>query len=468
MDDSLQEKSATRSLPRFVFDLLLAILFVLSVYLSASLFDWNAQWVRWADTFEIYGLGQLPIGLAAAAFAFGWYAWRRLRDSDRANRRWAGAIAELRREVAQREQAEAAERKARHSLERNLKAQRRRMHNIGLLREMGEYVLSAKSRMEILDIAARYLARILPFGSGIILLQRGDRPFLKPVKSWGLIKLKQEPELAAEACWALRRNKVFDEEPSEVMGLCGHLPEQDHAGVLCVPIICRTQQYGVLHFRYGGRYDDEDWLDKRTSERKEIRELASALGETLGLYLSNHGLRQKLARESSRDPLTGLLNRRGLEKAVHRELHQHQGEEFDLTLIMLDVDHFKRFNDTHGHDAGDLVLTALADLLSKHVRARDILCRYGGEEFMIVMPDSRMEAVTPHLEQIRRQVPEMRLEFEGKPLERVSISLGMAAWHKDAADWEELVRCADTALYAAKQQGRNRLVRYRPDMASEG
>ncbi len=466
MTDIPQEKSSARSLPRFVFDLLLAILFVLSVYLSASLFDWNEQWIRWADTFEVYGLGQLPIGLAAAAFAFGWYAWRRLRDSDRANRRWAQAIGELRREVAQREQAEAGERKTRRSLERHLKAERRRMHHVGLLREMGEYVLSAKSRMEILDISSRYLERILPFSSGVIFLHRSDMQSLKPVKTWGKIDLKAEPSLAVNDCWALRRNKLFDEEPSEIMGLCGHLPENDHAGVMCVPIICRTQQYGVLHFRYGGRYDDEDWLEKRTSERKEIRELACALGETLGLYLNNHGLRQKLARESSRDPLTGLLNRRGLEKAVRRELHQHRSEGLDLTLIMLDVDHFKRFNDTYGHDAGDLVLTSLADLLSHHVRARDILCRYGGEEFMIVMPNTRIDSVTGHLEQIRRQVPEMQLEYEGSRLEPVCISLGMAAWKQDAADWDELVRCADTALYAAKEQGRNRLIRYQSGMES--
>ncbi len=461
MADTIHRKFAVRSLPRFVFDLMLAILFVLCIYLSASLFDWNEQWIRWADTFEVYGLGQLPLGLTAAAFAFGWYAWRRLRDSNQANHRWEEAIGELRHEINQREQAEMAARKTRRSLERHLRAQKRRMHHIGLVREMGEYILSAKSKIEILEISARYLERILPLNSGAIFLQRRDANTLKPVKAWGKLRVKTEPELQIRNCWALRRNKIFEEEPSEAIGLCGHLPENSHAGVLCVPIICRTQQYGVLHFRYGAEHDDEDWLEKRTSERKEIRELAAALGESLGLYLNNHGLREKLARESSRDPLTGLLNRRGLEKAVQRELHQHAANDFHLTVIMLDVDHFKRFNDTYGHDAGDLVLTSLADLLSRHVRARDILCRYGGEEFMIVMPNTDIETIGPHLEQIRRRVPELELSFEGTKLEPVTISLGMAAWHNDAEDWDELVRCADTAMYTAKEQGRNRLVRHR-------
>ncbi len=461
MADTIHNESAARSLPKFVFGLLLAILFVLAVYLGASLFDWNEQWIRWADTYQVYGLGQLPLGLAAAAFGFGWFAWRRLRESNRANRLREEAISELRNEIAQREKADTAERKTRRSLERHLSLQKRRMHHIGLMREMSEYILSAKSKNEILEISARYLERILPLNSGAIFLQRSDAKSLKPVRAWGKLGVKTEPELETRNCWALRRNKLFEEEPSETIGLCEHLPENNRAGVMCVPIICRTQQYGVLHFRFGAEHDDEDWLDKRTSERKEIRELASALGDSLGLYLYNHRLREKLARESSRDPLTGLLNRRGLEKAVRRELHQHDSDGFHLVVIMLDVDHFKRFNDTYGHDAGDLVLTSLADLLSRHVRARDILCRYGGEEFMIVMPNTDIETIGPHLEQIRRHVPKLELDFEGSKLEPVSISLGMAAWRDDATNWDELVRCADTALYAAKEQGRNRLVRYR-------
>ncbi len=463
-EDLLADRSKARSLPWSIFDLLLAILFVLTIYLSASLFGWNQAWVRWSETLEFYGLGQLPFGMAAAALAFAWYAWRRARESEQAKRRWKQAVGKLQLEAVQREHAEASERKARRSLERHLQTQKRRTLHIGLVREMGEYILSAKSRLEILEISSRYLERLLPFHSGAIFLLRGNQQSLKPVKAWGRIELKEEPKLEVQQCWAIRRNRLFEEEPSDRPGLCGHLPQNDHSGLICVPIICRTQQFGILHFRYGPNHDDEEWLEKRYSERKETLELASALGETLGLYLYNHGLREKLAKESSRDPLTGLLNRRGLEKAVTRELHQHDRDDFRLCLIMLDVDHFKKFNDTYGHDAGDLVLSALAELLSKHVRARDILCRYGGEEFIIVMPNTAVTDVTPHLQDMLVQVAKMPLVFDDAELPRVTISMGLAAWREDAHEWEELVRCADTALYAAKQAGRNRLLRYRPEM----
>jgi diguanylate cyclase (GGDEF)-like protein len=454
--------SSVRSLPKAVFDLLVAMLLVSAVYLTASLYDWNAQWIHWSGALKIYGLAQLPLALAAAAFALAWYAWRRMQESSAANRRWAAAVKELKKEMVQREQAEDAERRARLSLEKNIHAQRQRIKRIGLVREMGEYILSADSKSELLELSARYMGNIMPFESGVIYLRRPDGKSLKPVRAWG--KASREPERGFQVrdCWALRRNKVFEEKMDPESRLCNHLNQDCRAGVVCVPVGCRTHLYGVVHFRYGDGYGGDDWLERRSQERNEIRELGAAVGDSIGLHFNNLGLRERLARESSRDPLTGLLNRRGLSKAVKRELHRASSPDFRLTLLMLDVDHFKRFNDTYGHDAGDLVLTTLADLIYGEIRARDILCRYGGEEFLVVMPATGPEAVRERVEQLRRKIAERPLEKEGQSLGQVTVSIGLASWPDNAREWDGLIRCADSALYQAKHQGRNRVVRAPP------
>ena len=189
--------------------------------------------------------------------------------------------------------------------------------------------------------------------------------------------------------------------------------------------------------------------------------LAVAVGETIKLSLANLRLRKKLHEQATRDPLTGLFNRRYLEDTLPRELHRIMRKGAPLCVVMLDLDHFKKFNDMFGHDAGDLALRESSRMLQENLRKSDIACRYGGEEFLLVLPDSALEDAGQRLEQIRLRFQSMELRREGVLLATITFSAGIAGAPEHGSTPEELLRAADDALYAAKQAGRNRVVTYR-------
>jgi diguanylate cyclase (GGDEF)-like protein len=158
------------------------------------------------------------------------------------------------------------------------------------------------------------------------------------------------------------------------------------------------------------------------------------------------------------DPLTRLVNRRYLAEFLPRELIRTQRTGNSLAVLMIDLDHFKRINDTFGHDAGDLVLTHVARLLMAHIRGSDIACRYGGEEFVLVLPDTTLEGAHRRAEEIRAAVQGLNLRHQGKALDPVTVSIGLALYPEHAAGPDALIRIADEALYEAKAAGRNRVV----------
>jgi diguanylate cyclase (GGDEF)-like protein len=172
-------------------------------------------------------------------------------------------------------------------------------------------------------------------------------------------------------------------------------------------------------------------------------------------------LRRRLHDQATRDPLTGLFNRRYLDDTLPRELHRILRKGTPLCVAMLDLDHFKRFNDTFGHDAGDLALRESSRLLRENLRKSDIACRYGGEEFLLVLPDSALEDASQRLEQIRSRFESMEIRREGQLLATITFSAGIATAPEHGSTPEELLRAADAALYAAKQAGRNRVLAYR-------
>ena len=162
------------------------------------------------------------------------------------------------------------------------------------------------------------------------------------------------------------------------------------------------------------------------------------------------------------DPLTRLLNRRYLAEFLPREMIRAQRKGDSLAVAMIDLDHFKRFNDSFGHDAGDLVLTRVAQLLMAHIRGSDIACRYGGEEFVLVLPDTTLEGAQRRAEEIRAAVKELQLRHRGKPLGPITVSLGLALFPDHASGPDSLLRVADEALYEAKRAGRDRVIVGRP------
>lgn len=167
-------------------------------------------------------------------------------------------------------------------------------------------------------------------------------------------------------------------------------------------------------------------------------------------------LQNELRQQALRDPLTGLYNRRFLADALEREMARVSREKRPMSVIVMDIDHFKRINDNHGHQAGDLFLKAIADLIADHSRASDIACRYGGEEFLLVLPGTPLETALRRAEQLRVQCANVRIPHGGKDL-MVTMSLGVAAYPKHGSDAEGIVIKADKALYRSKQNGRNQV-----------
>lgn len=197
---------------------------------------------------------------------------------------------------------------------------------------------------------------------------------------------------------------------------------------------------------------------------EELSQLATALDEMAQALQKRDaelkGALRELSEQVITDPLTGLNNRRYLWDFLRRDLLRARRAVLPVAAILFDIDHFKRFNDTWGHDAGDLVLKSTADVVKHNVRGSDIACRYGGEEFVVILPDATLQVALDRAQQIRRGIEQMALTCSGKPLDRVTASFGIALFPTHADNEEALLRTADEALYAAKAGGRNRVQVY--------
>jgi diguanylate cyclase (GGDEF)-like protein/PAS domain S-box-containing protein len=185
-----------------------------------------------------------------------------------------------------------------------------------------------------------------------------------------------------------------------------------------------------------------------------IRDITERVQAQNALLKSQAQLREL----SVRDHLTGLFNRRYMEETLERELLRAARKEFSLGILMIDVDDFKQFNDNFGHAAGDAVLRELGDLLLRHFRGEDIACRYGGDEFIIVLLDASRKMTRERAELLCEHARHLNIQFEGQTLEAVTLSVGVAVFPENGSTSAEILKAVDTALYLAKHEGRGRVV----------
>jgi diguanylate cyclase (GGDEF)-like protein len=283
-------------------------------------------------------------------------------------------------------------------------------------------------------------------------LMRPSRKHLEYKTGWGGTG-GEEALLAPESCWALRRGKAYRFEPSTDPMPCQHVPADAHAApYVCVPLVAQDELSGLLHIRFPVLSGEP------ASTAFEARfKLVTTFAAQAGLALANLSLREVLNQQSIRDPLTGLHNRRFLEESLGRELARAQRSKAPLAVIMADIDHFKRFNDTYGHDAGDAVLRSVAQTLKSHIRGSDIVCRLGGEEFTVVLAESMLGPAREKAESLRAAIAALVLSHADQPLGAVTMSFGLAMFPAHGHDSGELLQAADIALYRAKNEGRNRV-----------
>lgn len=330
-----------------------------------------------------------------------------------------------------------------------------RSDQAAVLNEMGELLQACETEEETYRVACGVCSKLFPDDSGCIGILEEDNWCIRIVDSWGNGH-HCTAEFAHNDCWAIRRGKAHAAlEPADP--LCNHVKEPPEFGTLCVPMHAQGKVLGMTHLRFG---PDMKHLGERErlGAADDKRLLLSSMVERYAPSLVNLRLRETLREQSIRDRLTGLFNRRHMEEALRRELARAKRRGTPLGLVMIDVDHFKRFNDTYGHETGDAVLRELGRFLLTSVRTEDIACRFGGEELLLILPDGSLKDSLTRAEDIRRGIEnDVAAVHNGTKL-KVTASFGVAAFPVHGEDAETLLSAADAALYRAKEGGRNQVI----------
>ncbi len=335
---------------------------------------------------------------------------------------------------------------ANQGLTRSLTELDRRHQEAKALNEMGDLLQAARVLPEAFAVISASGPAYIGPTSGAVLLLSASRNLVETCAQWG--QPVSKPVFAPEDCWALRLGRASAAGagiPGSVV--CTHALLSEKDASLCLPLQAGGETLGLLQLAgEAGVRDAED-----------LRAAASSFAEHVAMSLSNLRLRETLRSQSIRDPLTGLFNRRYLEETLELTVRQAARAGTSLSVIMADLDHFKRFNDQFGHQTGDELLKKLAGVLIAGIREGDVPCRYGGEEFTLVLPDASLETAVARAEEIRKAVEDMRFSVEGGPILPISGSFGVAAYPLHGASGGAIIAAADAALYRAKQAGRNRV-----------
>jgi diguanylate cyclase (GGDEF)-like protein/PAS domain S-box-containing protein len=368
-----------------------------------------------------------------------------------AHQRRSGLVTVIARDLTQYKQTAEALQLANGLLEAKVGELEERTRVIALLGQMSDVLQAAVDPADAYASIAGYAQQLFPRDSGALFAVDPAKEVLEVAATWG------EPTgpstVAPGGCQALRNGRIHAVNAEEAAGACPHASSPSAAGHACMPVTSLGEQLGVACFHWhapgAGTGDAAAAIAFRTK-------VAAAFAKQVGLALTNLRLKEKLRGQAIHDPLTGLHNRRFLEEAFHRELLRAASKRSPVGVLMLDLDHFKEFNDAHGHAAGDALLRAFAVQLRSDIRAEDIACRYGGEEFAVILPDATLEQAMARAEQIREGMRSIVVDFQGKRLAGMTISIGVAGLPAHGASPDALLRAADAALYAAKAEGRDR------------
>lgn len=312
------------------------------------------------------------------------------------------------------------------------------------LGEMNEFLQACLTIEEAAKALPDLLQPLFPNTHGAVYLINNSQNLLDEIAVWGITN--NGTSFDPKECWALRRGNSHQAHPHTPGLYCAHVDsETDLTPTLCLPMIAKGQTLGMFYLRF----DDSEKISK------SLQELADTVAQNIAMSFANLKLQELLRYQSLRDPLTSLYNRRYLQESLVKEIERAERNQQFISIIMLDIDHFKRFNDLYGHSAGDFVLKEVGFYLLSQIRQYDIACRYGGEELVIVMPDASIEDAIIRAEGIREGIKQLKLEHEGKELDSISVSIGVSCFPDSSTDADGLIRAADKALYQAKEQGRD-------------
>lgn len=336
---------------------------------------------------------------------------------------------------------------ARNTKERDIMDKQLRLaREVQLLGELNEWLQSSHSLEELFEMVARFMTHILPSAEGSVYVYSNSRDVLDGCASWngGTHRAHIHPE----ACWGLRRGRTYEYGASEVDFTCDHAEPHDGRPYYCFPILAHGETVGLMHLRAAHGAD---------SAFRQSKKLARMCAEQISMAIANVRMRDQLHDQSVRDPLTGLFNRRHMTETLRKAIGTSQNTGAPLSLIAVDVDHFKKFNDNHGHDAGDMVLRAVGAALEKACDGDEVACRMGGEEFTLILPGTSNPDTLAKAEALRKSVEEITVRYGEKALPHITISLGVAHYPQHGTLPQDLMRASDEALYESKAKGRNQV-----------
>jgi diguanylate cyclase (GGDEF)-like protein/PAS domain S-box-containing protein len=377
------------------------------------------------------------------------------------------------RDITERKQAEAALRAAHDELQKRVESRtvelkeanerlvdwieelQQRAQDMRLLNEAGDHLQACHSVQEAYDVIAQYGRSLFPDEPGALFMLNDAHNLVEAVAKWGA-PAPAEEVFTPDDCWALRRGRPHLVEGPDAHLFCRHVGLPAPAAYVCVPLMAQSTALGVLHLvEHPSERPHGDLAPHHVLAR---RQLAFTVADQVALALTNLRLQERLRDQAIRDPLTGLFNRRYMEESLERELRRAHRRRMPLGVIMIDIDHFKRFNDTFGHAAGDTLLREMGAVLQHHTRAEDIACRYGGEEFALILLEASAEDTEQRAALLREHVSKLRVEYGHQPLGNITISVGVAVFPDHGAAADTLLKSADAALYRAKAGGRDRVM----------
>ncbi len=360
-------------------------------------------------------------------------------------------------DISERRQMEKKQQLANETLAGWVKALEAHNRRASLLGEMGDLLQTCFNLEEAYQVVGQFAPKLFPEAPGALFMRPTSAQVVNRVAVWGKPLLGQNA-FQLEDCWALRRGRghVVGDGRSELV--CPHLSQPPESGYFCLPLAALGETLGVLHLQFGSEMGDNQPKLIREQQLDACHRLARSVSEHLALNLANLKLRETLVHRSIRDSLTGLFNRRFLEESLERELARAARNKEPLGIIMLDLDHLKEFNEAFGQEAGNAVVRTLGGFLLQGTRGEDIACRYGGDEFMLVLTGMSLEATRKRAEELRAEI-KVLVASNGKPF---SVSAGVAAFPEHGRSGEALLQAVDLAVRLAKTEGRDRVAVARP------
>ncbi|MBI9050459.1 MAG: diguanylate cyclase [Anaerolineaceae bacterium] len=351
------------------------------------------------------------------------------------------------RDISQYKNSERALQRANEKLSVWIDELEMRNREASLLNEMGDMLQSCLSLEEAYKVVGKYAEQLFAGQAGALYIYNQERKALLKKNDWGEVVNSSE-EFEPEDCWAIRRGHAHEMIGNKNTLLCNHITQTDERDGfiqnICIPLIAQGDTLGSIYLQLQPGQDIEHW-----------KQLGVSLAERAALDFANQRLRYKLHQQSIRDPLTGLFNRRYMEETLHREIRRAVRHGSLLSIAMIDVDHFKLFNDKFGHEIGDQVLKEMSLYLQHNLRVEDVVCRFGGEEFIVILPDASLEDTERRALQWKETIKKIHVGHYDQAMDSITISVGVATFPKHGDSVDTLLRAVDDALYAAKDAGRD-------------